>query len=301
MSHYQPGWVKSRRGGGRGEPGARRPEEWGGKPLQSVFTHDCIERGLDIDRGGARYNWAECSFVGLANLVGCPVCGARKSVPAELLEFRRNEAVLDADFQGNERLRQRFPNAYQKYGNGFEPVDGLVARDCGYARGACAPHRLSLTARLRPRRILLDHARAARPAVRRHPRRTAGRDAFCGWLRRRPGARKIRPDRRDPLGHRLGCYSADRRGGLQHEIHRLPLPDPRAARRLQDLIVTFLERGGFETQVNVVDAAVLRAAQAQPEEYRDLVVRIGGYTDYFTRLTPEMQAEVLLRTEYSTL
>ena len=44
-------------------------ERYGGKPLQSVFTGDCIERGLDIDRGGARYNWIECSFVGLANLV----------------------------------------------------------------------------------------------------------------------------------------------------------------------------------------------------------------------------------------
>jgi formate C-acetyltransferase len=46
---------------------------------------------------------------------------------------------------------------------------------------------------------------------------------------------------------------------------------------------------------------LLRAAQAHPEEHRDLVVRIGGYTDYFTRLTPEMQAEVLLRTEYNTI
>ena len=43
-------------------------QQFGGKPLQSVFTRDCIERGRDIDDGGARYNWAECSFVGLANL-----------------------------------------------------------------------------------------------------------------------------------------------------------------------------------------------------------------------------------------
>jgi formate C-acetyltransferase len=59
-----------------------------------------------------------------------------------------------------------------------------------------------------------------------------------------------------------------------------------------------MQRGGFETQINVIDASVLRAAQQNPEPYRDLVVRIGGYTDYFTRLTPEMQAEVIMRTEY---
>ena len=67
---------------------------------------------------------------------------------------------------------------------------------------------------------------------------------------------------------------------------------------LRDLIVTFLRRGGFETQVNVASLDTLRRAQAHPEGYRDLLVRIGGYCDYFTRLTPEMQAEVMLRTEF---
>ena len=62
--------------------------------------------------------------------------------------------------------------------------------------------------------------------------------------------------------------------------------------------MTFLRRGGFETQVNVVDGAVLEAARRTPEAYRDLVVRIGGYTDYFVRLSPQMQAEVILRTDF---
>ena len=59
------------------------------------------------------------------------------------------------------------------------------------------------------------------------------------------------------------------------------------------------KRGGFEVQVNVVDAAVLKEAQERPAEYADLVVRIGGYTDYFTRLSPQMQAEVMQRTEFA--
>jgi formate C-acetyltransferase len=48
----------------------------------------------------------------------------------------------------------------------------------------------------------------------------------------------------------------------------------------------------------VVDADILRAAQAQPEAYRDLVVRVGGYSDYFVHLSPAMQEEVILRTEH---
>ena len=64
------------------------------------------------------------------------------------------------------------------------------------------------------------------------------------------------------------------------------------------LIRTYLERGGFEFQVNVVDRETLLDAQAHPEMHRDLVVRIGGYSDYFVCLSPEMQSEVLLRTTH---
>jgi len=67
---------------------------------------------------------------------------------------------------------------------------------------------------------------------------------------------------------------------------------------LKALILTYLRRGGFEVQVNVVDGDTLRAAREQPELYRDLIVRIGGYADYFTRLSPEMQEELILRTEF---
>ena len=64
------------------------------------------------------------------------------------------------------------------------------------------------------------------------------------------------------------------------------------------LVRTFLERGGFEIQINVVDGETLRAARRDPEQYRDLVVRIGGYSDYYVTLSPQMQEEVLLRTEH---
>ena len=77
--------------------------------------------------------------------------------------------------------------------------------------------------------------------------------------------------------------------------------DAAARQKLQNLVEIFLKRGGFETQINVLDHHQLRQAQLDPESYRDLVVRIGGYTDYFTRLTLEMQAEIILRTQYGSL
>ena len=63
-------------------------------------------------------------------------------------------------------------------------------------------------------------------------------------------------------------------------------------------LIPHKRRGGFEIQVNVVDRDTLLKAQKNPEAYRDLVVRIGGYSDYFVKLSPQMQAEVLQRTAH---
>ena len=70
---------------------------------------------------------------------------------------------------------------------------------------------------------------------------------------------------------------------------------------LMALIETYMRRGGFQVQVNVVDRETLLAARANPEQYSDLVVRIGGYSDYFTGLSPEMQEEVIMRTEHESV
>ncbi|MBQ4620070.1 MAG: formate C-acetyltransferase/glycerol dehydratase family glycyl radical enzyme, partial [Clostridia bacterium] len=67
---------------------------------------------------------------------------------------------------------------------------------------------------------------------------------------------------------------------------------------VKHLIKTYIDRGGFEIQLNVVDRETLLKAQAKPDEYNDLVVRIGGYSDYFVRISPEMQAEVIERTSH---
>ena len=76
--------------------------------------------------------------------------------------------------------------------------------------------------------------------------------------------------------------------------------DETFAKGLAGLIETYLRRGGFQVQVNVVDKETLLAAKAHPEQYRDLVVRIGGYSDYFTGLSPEMQEEVIQRTQHES-
>jgi formate C-acetyltransferase len=71
--------------------------------------------------------------------------------------------------------------------------------------------------------------------------------------------------------------------------------------RLMQLLKTYLRRGGFEVQVNVISADTLREARAHPEEYPHLIVRVAGFSEYFTLLGPELQDEIIQRVEYEAV
>ncbi|MBE6570605.1 MAG: hypothetical protein E7658_10410, partial [Ruminococcaceae bacterium] len=92
-------------------------------PLLSCFVNDCLARGLDIERGGARYNWIMPSFVGMANLTDSLF--ALKTLIYDTGEFTVSEfrKILDADFEGSEPLRKRILDRIPKYGNDNDEVD----------------------------------------------------------------------------------------------------------------------------------------------------------------------------------
>ena len=72
-------------------------------------------------------------------------------------------------------------------------------------------------------------------------------------------------------------------------------------KKLASLIRTYFKFGGHHIQFNIVDTATLHDAQAHPEEYRDLLVRVAGYSDYFNDMTLQLQNEIIARTENNVL
>ncbi|MCC7262802.1 MAG: hypothetical protein IT369_09805 [Candidatus Latescibacteria bacterium] len=274
--------------------------ERGRKPLQSIFTRDCLARGLDMDEGGAGYNWAECSFVGLANLADALYVLREEIYRQRRLDFAELKAALDADFAGNEALRLRFLNGYPKYGQDCAEVDALVAQVVGFAVAACRRHRLAPddSPYVPGAFVWIMHEHLGRQTGATPDGRRAGFPFAdgCGPAQGRESF--------GPTAAILSTTSWDHRpmiGGLAYNMkfNAGLLRSPSSRRGLRDLVLTYLQRGGFETQINVVDQETLKKARAHPEEYRDLVVRIGGYTDYFARLSPQMQDELILRTEFS--
>ena len=105
-----------------------RRAETGCFPLASCLVNDCLERGLDFDRGGARYNWVENSFVGLANLVDGLFAIRELVYESKELSLSEFRDILQKDYQDYEDLRWRIINRIPKYGNDNDEADSLAVQ-----------------------------------------------------------------------------------------------------------------------------------------------------------------------------
>lgn len=272
------------------------------RPLQSVFTRDCIERGKDIEEGGAKYNWVECSFVGLANLVDSLTVIRHEVFEKKSISLGELRRLCEADYAENESLRLKFLNQYPKYGQNSPDVDRLIPEVIDFISAECGRYRM------------LPDGSHYIPGT------------FCWEMHQRLGAEtEATPD-----GRRAGFPFADGAGPAQGRekfgptsaVHSVcswshesllggsafnmkfgkdVLSAPEGREKLIALIKNFIREGGFQTQINVVDRETLVAADKNPDAYPDLVVRIGGYTDYFSRLSEGMRKEVLLRMQYEEI
>lgn len=267
-------------------------------PLLSCFVNDCLANGKDIERGGARYNWIMPSFVGVSNLVDALYAIRTLVFERKELSLCAYKKLLDDDFEHQESFRQYILSQLPKYGNDIDDVDRLYGVITEHISAECEKyHGLHSNASLIP-------------------------SVFCWIMHERFGAAtQATPDGRKagfPLGDGSGpCQGREASGPTASILSSTKwchqnfiggvavnlkfskaLLGTGAQKALEALLVTYLASGGFEVQVNVVDNETLRKAQKAPESYRDLIVRIGGYSDYFVRLSREMQEEVLLRTAH---
>ncbi len=268
-------------------------------PLLSCFVNDCLPRGTDIEQGGARYNWIMPSFVGVANLVDSFYAVKTVVFEEKALTVKELKAILDCNFEGHEALRLRILNCIPKYGNDIDDIDKYFGIITEHIIAECKKYNgMHTNGKLIP-------------------------STFCWIMHERFGRQTgATPDGRRagfPLGDGSGpCQGREMNGptasllsSTKWEHHELiggvavnmkfskKSLGANSVETMKNLIRTYLKRGGFEIQINVIDKATLERAAEHPEEYKDLVVRIGGYSDYFVRLSPGMQQELILRTEHT--
>ncbi len=286
-------------------------------PFLSVVIRDCIENARDYNAGGARYNtsYIQCCGIGTITdslsalrthvLARGPEAPGQPGQPGEpattggdprpRVAMPELLAALQRDFSGDEPLRQRLANRTPRYGNDDDRADGIMQRvyDALFRTidgrpntrgGQYHLNMLSTTCH-----VYFGTKVGASPDGRR-----AGTPISDGTSPAH-GA-----DRHGPTAvcRSLGKMDQVKSGGTLLNQRFLPalLADDAGLAALGHLIRGYFRLGGHHIQFNVVDTATLRDAQAHPESYRDLLVRVAGYSDYFVDLGRDLQEEIIART-----
>jgi pyruvate formate-lyase/glycerol dehydratase family glycyl radical enzyme len=269
-------------------------------PFLSVLVDDCVKNGKDYHAGGARYNTNYIQGVGVGTITD--ILSAVRYNVYDNGHFTMKEllAALESNFVGYETLRQRVLNRTPKFGNDDDYADGLMTR-------AFEAYFEAVDGRPTPRggtyRINLlpttAHIYFGKMTGASADGRLAG-DAVSEGVSPVQGA-----DRKGPTAviKSLGKMDHVRTGGtlLNQKFTPQLLADDTGLAAVKDLVRSYFRLMGHHIQFNVVTADLLREAQAQPEKYRDLIVRVAGYSDYFVDCSTELQNEIIHRTEHQEL
>lgn len=269
-------------------------------PFLSILIDDCIANGKDYNDGGARYNTNYIQGVGIGTITDC-----LSSIKYHVFEDRKISMtdmlkMLAADFEGFEKTRLLFLNKTPKYGNDDDDADTLMRRvfDLYYDAVNGRPNTKGGVYRINMLpttcHIYFGSVTGATPD---------GRKAGM------PLSEGISPvqgaDRKGPTAVLKSASKMDhvRTGGtlLNQKFTPSILDGDKGIDNLSHLVRSYFTLGGHHIQFNVVTAQTLREAQASPEKYRDLIVRVAGYSDYFCDLSKTLQDEIIARTEHQAM
>lgn len=273
----------------------------------SALTDNCLEKGKTLKEGGAKYDWISGLQVGIANLGNC--LGAIKHMIFETTQISQPELAqaLADNFESSEQeqLRQRLLNYAPKYGNDDDAVDLLLTEayqvyidelknfvNTRYGRGPIGGGYFAGTSSISAN-VPFGASTMATPDGRKAKTPLAeGASPASGTDRQGPTA----------VYNSLGKIQVDKiLGGvlLNQKLNPSTVETDSDKLKLSMLIRTFFNHHkGWHVQYNIVSRETLLAAKKHPQQYRDLVVRVAGYSAFFTALSPEAQDDIISRTEH---
>ena len=266
----------------------------------SLFIDDCIDKGKDYYSGGARYNTTYIQCTGLGTITDCFT-----TLKKHVFEDKRYtmEQILNAckdNWENEEVMRQYIRNHTPFFGNDDEYADAIAVR------------------------VYEDLVKAieGRPNTRGGETHlnmlsTTCHNYFGSVCGATPNGRfayfaisdgtspSHGSDTHGPTAviKSLGKLDQTKSGGTLLNVRFVPalLKREEDMKKLGNLIRTYFKFGGHHIQFNIVDTATLLDAQQHPDQYRDLLVRVAGYSDYFNDMTEQLQNEIIARTENEDL
>jgi len=269
-------------------------------PFLSAITDDCIASGRDLQHGGARYNFGPAvNEIGIADTADS--LAAIKEFVFEQGRFTMDELLhaLAGNFEGKEELRGQLLNEASKFGNDNDQVD-LIGHDVvqfcnkevmkyrNIFGGQAQAGIIAVTAGIPFGKVVgaLPSGRAAGKPLADNASPYPGNDKKGPTATLRSVAKLDTAKLRNGtlLNMRLNPDSVGTREGLA---------------KMAGLIRGLCDIGCWHVQFNVVDTALLKDARQHPEKYPDLLVRVAGYSAYFSELHRDVQEEIIQRTEYA--
>jgi formate C-acetyltransferase len=267
-------------------------------PFLSSMVDDCLANGKSLQEGGAHYNFTGPQGVGVGN-VSDSLSALKKVVYTDgLVDRKVLAAAISKNWEGYETVRQTMLNKAPKFGNDDDSADELAR----------------LAARIYCEEVeKYTNARGGRfqaglyPVSANVPLGAVVGATPDGRMAGTPLADGVSPvSGRDVHGPTAAAKSVAK---LDHEIasngtlfnqkfHPSALKGESGWSNLAALIRTYCSLGGMHVQFNVISKEILREAQSSPEQYRGLVVRVAGYSAFFTSLDKSLQEDIIARTEH---
>jgi len=268
-------------------------------PFLSLIIDDCVARGMDYIQGGSRYNTNYIQGVGMGTMTDA-LTALKKHVFEEksitLPEFVR---VLESNFENNDELLYKLLYKTPKYGNDDNAADDQLVDVFNIyhdaVQGHLSPRGAEYRINLLPTTCHVYFGSVMHASA-------DGRKAGL------PVSEGISPvqgsDKNGPTSVVKSAAKIDHlhTGGtlLNQKFSPAFFEDDMAIRKVSGLVRSYFRMNGHHIQFNVVDANTLRHAQKHPEKYRNLIVRVAGYSDYFNDLGLDLQNEIIERTEHNS-
>lgn len=267
-------------------------------PLLSATIEGCLESGLDLTWGGARYNNAHVNAQGLATVANS-LAAIRWAVFEErIVSMPELIKALRRNFKGYEHLRQVLLRKAPKFGNDDDRVDGIAAWACEMFVNEVRKHKCWRGGRYRPSMFSSGTQDMEGSICGATP---------DGRLAGDPVSNGISPTNgTEWTGMTAVLHSVARAGStfmsdgtaLNINISPSTLANDENVEKMAALLEAYFVMGGRHVQFNPVDAETLRDAQNHPEKYPDLTVKVSGYSARFIDLSRSLQDDIIARTEF---
>jgi len=271
------------------------------RPFLSSCVDGCMKKGKDLSRGGARYNVGPVlTGIGLG-VVSNGLAAIRKLVFEDRsATMEELNSALDADWEGYEELR-KLALEVPKYGNDNEYVDSLAVEISNFYYREVRKYRDIFGSRFNSAFMGISNYVPTGKIVGALP---------CGRKAKAPLTEGVSPfvgsDVTSPLAAMRSAAKVNHdvhTGGtlLNLRLNQELVKTQRGLRNLCSIIRSYFSLGAFHVQFNTISSEVLKKAQQEPEEYRDLLVRVAGYSTQFVNLSREMQDAIIARTEHENI